>query len=322
MRFALILPFLALPAFADVNRTLEHHILPGHTALVVATAELASTAKADCTPDAVRPAFHTAYDAWIGISHIHFGPLEDQALMLAMSFWPDPKDRTGKALTRLTAIADPIVDQPDAFNDVSAAAQGFTALERLLFDAQPDADYACRLTQAIAIGLANKSTTIANEWPAFADLMRSAGETGNTRFQSDVEAQRVLYTSLSTGLKFLHDQRLGRPLGTFDRPRPRRAEACRSTRSLRHIQLSLAALENLATTMTDIDLTKTRAAFADARNRAEALDDPALQGVADPAQRFRVEVLQQTVRAIQIAVIEEIGNPLGITGGFNALDGD
>ncbi|MEO9896912.1 MAG: imelysin family protein, partial [Paracoccaceae bacterium] len=87
MRFALILPFLALPAFADVNRTLEHHILPGHITLGAATAELASTAKADCTPDAVRPAFHTAFDAWIGISHIHFGPLEDQALTLAMSFW-------------------------------------------------------------------------------------------------------------------------------------------------------------------------------------------------------------------------------------------
>ena len=74
--------------------------------------------------------------------------------------------------------------------------------------------------------------------------------------------------------------------------------------------------------MTDTDLTATKAAFAEAITRADALDDPALQGVADPAQRFKVEVLQQSVRAIQVAVIDDIGTPLGITAGFNALDGD
>ncbi|MEO0764507.1 MAG: imelysin family protein [Pseudomonadota bacterium] len=319
MRFALILPFLALPAFADVERVITDHILPGHVALAQATDDLASTAAADCRPEAIRPEFHAAYDAWIGVSHIQFGPIEDQALTLTMSFWPDPKDSTGKALGRLSAAKDPIVDDPGQWPDVSAAAQGFTALERMLYEPQEDADYACRLTQVIATGLANKSAAILEDWPAFADLMRDAG---NDRFQSVEEVQRTLFTALSTGLEFLHDQRLGRPLGTFDRPRPRRAEARRSDRSLRHVQLSLAALEALATTMYDGDLTDTRAAFADARIRAEALDDPALQGVADPAQRFKVEVLQRTVRAAQIAVINEIGAPLGITAGFNSLDGD
>lgn len=66
----------------------------------------------------------------------------------------------------------------------------------------------------------------------------------------------------------------------------------------------------------------TSATFADAQARADALEDPALQGVAQPAERFKVEVLQQAVRAVQVAVIDEIGAPLGITAGFNALDGD
>ncbi|WP_147112527.1 imelysin family protein [Tateyamaria sp. syn59] len=323
MRLALAALCLStLPAVADVQRTLDTHILPGHAALVEETTKLTEAAQADCTPEALRPAFHDAYDAWISISHIQFGPIEDQALPLAISFWPDPKDSTGKALARLTAATDPIVDDAEAFSDVSAAAQGFTALERMLYDNQPDADYACRLTQAIATGLAQKSGSIQADWPAFATLMTTAGDDGNTRFQTPIEAKRALYTSLSTGLEFLHDQRLGRPLGTFDRPRPRRAEARRSERSLQHIQLQLEALEALATTMTDTDLTATKAAFAEARTRANALDDPALQGVADPAERFKVEVLQQSVRAIQVAVIDEIGTPLGITAGFNALDGD
>ncbi|WP_299968866.1 imelysin family protein [uncultured Roseobacter sp.] len=322
MRLALIFCVLALPALADVETVLEDHILPGHQRLVEETATLAETARADCTAETLRPAFHEAYDAWISVSHIQFGPIEDRALTIAMTFWPDPKDSTGKALTRLVAAADPIVDQPEAFRDVSAAAQGFTALERLLYDPQPDADYGCRLTRAITTELARKSTILAEDWPDFAAQMRTAGQPNNTRFQSDREVQRALYTALSTGLEFLHDQRLGRPLGTFDRPRPRRAEARRSERSLRHVALSLAALEELALMMSDAALPDTRNTFTIARSRAADLDDPSLQGVADPGGRFRVELIQQAVRDVQVAVIREIGTPLGITAGFNSLDGD
>ena len=73
MRFALALCLPALPAFADVQRTIDTHILPGHTALAQATDDLASDAAEACAPEAVRPAFHAAYDAWISISHIQFG---------------------------------------------------------------------------------------------------------------------------------------------------------------------------------------------------------------------------------------------------------
>jgi len=320
MRLALVLTVVASPALAEIERAIDTHILPGHAALRDATSTLAQAADADCTPAAVQPAFHAAYDAWIGISHIQFGPIEDQGLSLAMSFWPDPKDSTGKAIGRLTADADPIVDDPSQFGEVSVAAQGFTALERLLYEDQPDPDYACRLTRAVATGLARKADTLVDGWDTHAELMRSTGE--NDRYQTAQDANRALYTALSTGLEFLHDQRLARPLGTFDRPRPRRAEARRSDRSLRHIELSLAALENLATTMFDGDLTETRAAFVEARERAAELDDPALAGVADPSKRFKVEVLQRAVNDIRNVVNTEIGKPLGITAGFNALDGD
>ncbi|MEM6408008.1 MAG: imelysin family protein [Pseudomonadota bacterium] len=315
---AFAVSLFAVPAFADTDAAINDHILPGHGDLVRATDALATLAENDCTVDALKPAFSEAYDAWISISHIQFGPIEDQGLSLAMSFWPDPKDSTGKAIARLTAAKDPIVDSAE-FGEVSAAAQGFTALERLLFDPQPDTEYACSLTQAVALGLADKAQSINAAWPAFAALMT---QTGNTRFRSEEEVNRALYTALSTGLEFLHDQRLGRPLGSFERPRPRRAEARRSGRSLRHIELSLAALEALATTFYEGDLSETKSAFADARDRAATLDDPTLAGVAEPSKRIRIEALQRTVRDIQNAVNTEIGKPLGITAGFNALDGD
>ncbi|MEO1026149.1 MAG: imelysin family protein, partial [Pseudomonadota bacterium] len=73
----------ASPALADIDAALNDHILPGHAALVDATANLASAAEADCTPEAMRPAFNAAYDAWIAIGHVQFGPIEDEALSLA-----------------------------------------------------------------------------------------------------------------------------------------------------------------------------------------------------------------------------------------------
>ncbi len=322
MRLAFVLSLIATPAIADVSAVLSDHVLPRHKALAAQTEQLRQVAAEDCTPEAVQPSFNTAYDAWMAVSHLQLGPIEDNDLALAMSFWPDTRDRTGKALARLTSAQDPIVDDPGTFADVSAAVQGFTALERLLYDPGPDSAYRCRLTRAIATGLAQKSDVLASEWPGFAQLMITAGDEGNNRFQSPQEAQRAFYTALSTGLEFLHDQRLGQPLGTFDRPRPRRAEAYRSARSLRHVQIALAALEDLALTLSDAPLPETRAAFAAARTRAADLDDPALAGVAVPATRFRIEALQQVVRDIQEAVIAEIGAPLGISAGFNALDGD
>lgn len=322
LRLALVFSTLAVPATAEVQTVVEKHILPRQQALSEAANVLAQAAETDCTAASVKPAFHAAYDTWISVSHIQFGPIEDQGLSLAMAYWPDPKDRTAKALARLSSVSDPIVDSIVAFKEVSAAAQGFTALERVLYDAQTDTEYACRLTRAIAQGLAEKSETLVAAWPQFATLMHTAGAEGNTRFQSEAEAQQALYTALSTGLEFLHDARLGRPLGTFDKPRPLRAEVRRSERSQRHIVLSLAALHDLAKTMHAAEMPKTTAAFAKAITSASKLDDPALAGVSEPSKRIRIEALQRTVKDIQNAVNTEIGKPLGITAGFNSLDGD
>lgn len=323
MRLALALTTVlaATSAAADHVRAVDDHILPRYAAFAVQAAALDDAAREDCTPDAVRSAYHAAYDAWIGVSHIQFGPAEARNAPLAMAFWPDPKDNVGKAVARLSAAQDPAVDSAEAFAEVSVAAQGFPALERLLTDPQPDADYACAFVRAVARHIAGTSEALSDTWQnGFAATMRDGD---GTAFQGPQDAQRALFTSMLTALEFLHDQRLGRPLGTFDRPRPLRAEARRTERSQRHIVLSLQALQELVQTafpdrMTD---TVTRA-FDTALARAVELDDPALAGVADPAQRFKVEVLQRAVRDLQVAVADEIGAPLGITVGFNSLDGD
>ena len=70
--------------------------------------------------------------------------------------------------------------------------------------------------------------------------MLKAGEVGNTTYLDRTEARQTMFTQVVTGLEFLEEQRLGRPVGTFDAPHPERAEAVASGRSLANIRVSWA----------------------------------------------------------------------------------
>jgi hypothetical protein len=69
-------------------------------------------------------------------------------------------------------------------------------------------------------------------------------------------------------------------------------------------------------------LPRSDAALAQVRAAAGRITDPAFQDIEDPQARFRVEILQQAVKALKDAVEAEIGGTLGVTAGFNAQDGD
>ncbi|MEM9247742.1 MAG: imelysin family protein [Pseudomonadota bacterium] len=326
MRIALVATVLALlphAAVADVAEVVDGHILPGFDRFAEATAELSARAEAGCTGPEIEAAYHATFDAWLGVSHITFGPIEDQALTLSFAYWPDPRNQTGRALGRLIEDADPVVEDPPAYAEVSVAAQGFFALERLLFEPPVGAEvYTCALTRAIATTLAANAASVSDGWAGFATVVKTAGAEGNARFKSEEEAQRAVYTALSTGLEFIHDQRLARPLGTFDRPRPARAEARRSGRSLRNVEVSLRALQDLSQRFTDQPTPLLDTAYEAAFDRLETIDTPDFSGVAEPGKRLRIEALQVDVKEIQIESINEIGAAKGLSAGFNALDGD
>lgn len=309
----------------SVAPSVDQHVLPGYAALTLQTERLAAAAETTCDPadPALRQSFHDAFDAWISVSHLRFGPSEENDRAFALAFWPDPRGATPKALNTLIRDEDPVVEDSDSFETISVAARGFYALEFLLYAPEfaeaGDAAYRCRLIQAVTANIAANAAAIEAGWEdGYADLMR---ETGNDRYRTDTEAAKQLFTSLSTGLEFTSGMRLGRPLGSFDRPRPTRAEARRSERSLRHVILSLEANKSLAAQLSDSD-EEIAAAFERAIERAKALEDPSFAGVSDPQKRFRVEALKSDVDEIRMLLAQDLGPELGITAGFNSLDGD
>lgn len=316
---------LAAPALAGIDEALDDHILPGFAAFAAATEDLAQAARADCRAETLRPAFHAAFDAWMPVADLRIGPSETGAL--AIAFWPDPRGATQRTLAGLIASEDAIVDDPAGYAEVSIAARGLFALEMLLHD-PAFADYAagsypCRLVATLAADLDRQADALAAAWAGrFADTLRTAGDHGNATYLGREEAVRAIYTQILASVGFTADQRIGAPMGSFERPRPARAEARRSGRSLRNVTQAAQAARDLARALAGRDLPETDIALARLRAAAARIGHPAFQDVTDPQARLRLEALQGAVRSLGAAIAAEVGTPLGIAPGFNAQDGD
>lgn len=314
IRLAATIAVLAGPVIADGQAAIEALIKPAYAELAASSAIFAQTASATCDPTdpTLRATYNAAFDDWLAVSHFRFGPSELDDRAFALAFWPDSRGATPQTLARLIAEEDTATSYPTEFAEVSIAARGFYAMEFMLYDAQftdAPSDYSCTLIQAIATDIARMTGDLSEDWETFEYR----------------EANAAVFNALLTGLEFTATQRLGRPLGTFERPRPNRAEARRSGRSLDNVILSLTAQRDLALILAQSDpvaAERLRAAFDEALEIARNLDDPVFAGVAEVQGRFDVEILQQRIVALRNLAAQEIGPSLGVVAGFNALDGD
>ena len=313
-----------------VQVIVKEHILPRFVNLKTSTQNLAEIAENDCTPTAqpLRAAYHTAFDAWISASHLRFGPTEVDDRAFALAFWPDSRNVTPRSLRQIIATQDPIAATPQSYTGMSIAARGFYAFEYLLYENDlhelGTADYRCTLIKTVASDIAMTSAAILSDWQSdYASRLLNPQTSGT--YRSDDEALQEMFKALTTGLQFTSDSRLGRPLGTYDRPHPKRAENWRSNRSARNVALSLRSLQQLSSNLSAIDThpnANLARSFEKALVQLETLNDPTFAGVAQPQTRLKIEVLKQSVDTIRDLVRDTLGPMLGVSAGFNALDGD
>jgi predicted lipoprotein len=320
----------AQDAKATISRVVSEHILPRFQSLADTSVRLAVTAQDNCSPtsEALRTAYTDAFDAWVSASHLRFGPTEVDDRAFALAFWPDSRGATPRTLTALITERDPIIASPVDYAEVSIAARGFYGLEFLIYDdtlsGLGDPSDHCALIQTITEDIATTSVAILEGWTSDYAARLLNPEAGGT-YRSEEEAVQQLFKALTTGLQFTSETRLGRPLGTFERPRPTRAESWRSGRSARHVELSLMAIHDLGQHLAraDVDLSaRINASFEQSSARLAELGDPIFAGVAYPQTRLKVEVLQQSIDKIRVLVRDELGPTLGVAAGFNSLDGD
>lgn len=313
---------------ARVEAAVETHVLPSYARFAQSSRALSEATGATCDPedDALRIAYGAAFDDWVRVSHLRFGPSETDNRAFALAFWPDTRGKTPKALAGLIANEAPAGLDVEALMQQSIAAQGFYALDFMLFDPTlmtlGEAPYRCTLIRNLAEGIAIRAEAIHEDWTGgFGAAMMMPSTEGP--YRTIEEAAGELVKAVATGLQFTDEARLARPLGTFDRPRPKRAEAWRSGRSLRHVVLALEATGELSVVLAGDTSAGERIAlsFETARNNA-MFDDPVFAGVSDPIGRLKVENLQQYVNGLRETAVGELVDLLDVSIGFNALDGD
>ena len=83
--------------------------------------------------------------------------------------------------------------------------------------------------------------------------------------------------------------------------------------------LPVGALESL---LSDGEAPQTLAHFEETRGWLEDLDEPRFAGVAEPVARMGIESLTSYLDLLKSTAAAEVGAHLGVTQGFNALDGD
>ena len=312
MRIPLLacLSLATTPALAGTEEALSDHILPGFAGFATAAEALSVTAKANCTAEALKEPWNAAFDAWTQVGDLRMGPTETGAL--PVYFWPDARGFTPRTLGRLIDDEEPIGTDPETFSEISIAARGLMALEQMLYEddlsGYAQGSYSCALVQTMATDLSAQAGALEAGWrDGFAQVLRSAGQEGNALFQTPDEALRGLYTQVLSSLEFTADTRLGRPLGTFERPRPTRAEAWRSGRALGNAVLFADAAADLAITLADTPMPQTRDALDRLHEVADRVTDPALQDIDDPSARLRVEIVQQQVHTLSQTIEAELG---------------
>lgn len=312
----------------------KEFIVPRYAALATATAAQRDAWQSFCDgggdPAALDRAYHDAADAWSAVEIIHYGPIGVGVRYERMAHWPERKNAIDKALTALLAREDLDALTPEQFAGTSVAGQGLSGLERLLFDPQarnaltagPEAASRCVIGRLIATSLATIASDAETEWSG-PDGMVAAIEA------DDPEKAKLIVTRIATDLLSIYqlvgDLKLDAIMGESpDRARPALAEGRRAARSSRALQLDLESARALTQRLLGdrAQAIPILTALDEAIALAAKLPPDFGPLATDEAGRLQLAALRQAVRTARDLSNATLPAALGITLGFNSLDGD
>jgi len=328
-----------------VLASVDQFIIPAYRTLVQTT-EAQEKAWAAFAADrgagnftALRNAYTNACDAWARAQIVKMGPIGLFLRYDRFAYWPEARNVTTRTLDALLKSLDPKELTQETLAHDSVAAQGLTALERLLYDADmpeallkaPGETGAWRVTvgHGIAANLAAIAKDVYAEWtaPDGVRAMIAANKPWKAIFADTQEAASLILTDLVGAYRVMHDVKLLPVMGAnVDAARPRLAEAWRSGRAARDLSLNLQASEAMtkpfSAEITAARRTKLNTLFAAANKAMAAVPADLGEAAADPKRRDRVDSARAAIKAVQTEIATSLPDDLGITLGFNSLDGD
>ncbi len=327
-----------------VQSTVAGHIRPAYSRMAKASKNLSLIMDAACrtdegvtTPTIVK-SFMDVAKAWVSVQHIRFGPVKDENRYERIAFWPDPKNLTSRQMSAVLAKRDATLIDAKSLAKKSIALQGLTALERLMTmapaESKEEAQFRCQYAQAITQNLVQITGAVEAAWAPDKDFMRVFAAPGpeNPLYRDHHEAALEVMKSLSAGLQFLHERKLQAPLGdTIEKARPKRGEFWRSGTTLEALDANFATLMELYTksgisayvkSVDDGLDTTLMTSYEQALVTLKAVDKPFVEAATDKALRPKMDYLRFLAEDLSLRSSGNLANTLGLSLGFNALDGD
>lgn len=323
-------PYDALTLSAEIT---QHHYAPAYQNLADQSIKQADLwAKTSCTTmpltlsTAHKELYDTTRDAWAYISATRFGPVTSFLRYDRLYHWPERRNAVARSLKKIRQTQDENMLDATILGTASVALQGFPTLERLTHKGQITSAYDCKLVQAITQNIATINQETAQGWHELTETLKQ-GSVNPLYFESHDEWVLRIFTDFLTGFQLITDQKLALPMGSsLAKANGKRAESWRSdfsTRALQRAADSLSALGRFFQPYLDPKnadlLEKTLRNFS---NAAHELPPALNTAVHDAEQRKQLYAFAQLTHRTRDMARDLIQQGLGLSVGFNSLDGD
>lgn len=339
----------AYPAFPEViDAVIGDVVEPGYRAVIdAAKAQEAAmsrlcTAPGAGTLDSARKRFGALVDAFSRVEMFRRGPAQRRNRFEAMFYWPDRRSRALRQVRLLTASPDAEKLDEKTLGGKSVAVRGLLALDYVIAGAGSEqlatgAPGRCRYGRLIAISVGNTASDILDDWTGnngYGALMRRPGP-DNSAFRNQREVVQDILQAIREQLQVVSELKLKRTIRKSpEKARPKRAPFWRSGNTV----ASLVA--NVEASMTLVERGKLRLLLPeDQRQIADELVfelrqvRSSLRSLKDNARDWQTltqtkeahDELRYATSPLDAAITLVSGRfrgALGITAGFNALDGD
>mgnify|MGYP001052717389 CR=1 FL=1 len=354
MRLVLIvlLLLLASPAMAQtatqqvLQAAVSQAIRPGMLVFKARASGLSIAMNALCTVPSegtlaiVRGQFRQAALAYGRVEFLRIGPLMEDNRADRLLFWPDRRGIGLRQVQAILAEEDATATTLDTLRGKSVAAQGFGALEFVLYGTGsetlpgPEGAFRCRYGRTIAANIAGIAEELAAGWFApdgIADHL-TAPKAAYSDYRTETEALEALVGLLSHGVEAVRDTRINPFLATADRPtQPKQALFWRSGLTLEMIGADIEGMRRLLVQSgitgavgdhygglgNSIDFE-----FGNAERALGLVTLPVDQALADEKQVQALNYLVIVTGSLQALIGEQLSAALGLSVGFSSLDGD
>ncbi|WP_018700533.1 imelysin family protein [Amorphus coralli] len=292
---------------------------------------------------AARDGFADLVLAFSAVEPYRFGPAREDNRFEKLFFWPDRRGIGLRQVQGLLAEEDPSATAVDTLRDKSVAVQGLLALDYVLSDddadvlAETPAGYRCAYAEAIAGAILTTATEIRDGWigpDGYGALMMAAGP-DNPVFRSHGEAVQEFLEAGREQLQVVGAMKIAAIIGeTPKKARPKLAPFWRSGLVLASLQANLEAVEALqegggiaealpedeAFNADSLSFQLGEAAGVFAALEADGRDW--IELAKDPGAHDRLSYSAIPVAGALTILADRYPAALGLTLGFNSLDGD